>query len=205
MIRQATGNDIPFLVEAILQADKGVSGKLSYEAIFHLSEKAFTSKLPEILEEDIEGQELCISGFMIAEEEGEAAAACCCWIEAPDQSSNALKTSILHHFFTPQELTLRPGVKEVIQAMHLHRTAGALQYESVYVHPRFRGKGLLAKLFSAQAERYPEATNAEIMLTSGNAAALRSYEKMQFLIREEKLSPNTLLPFEGMVMMKKEL
>jgi len=39
LIRQATNSDIPFLAEAVMSAEKGVSNKCIYSTLFNISEE----------------------------------------------------------------------------------------------------------------------------------------------------------------------
>ena len=65
-IRKATEKDIPFLIETIIAAEKSGTETIAYCSIFSLGKEEFTELLKNILEEDIQGQELCVSDFLIA-------------------------------------------------------------------------------------------------------------------------------------------
>ena len=70
-IRQAGAEDIDFLIEAIIEAEKSGSEMISYCGIFGLSQAELIELMRKMLAEDLEGQQLCISGFAIA--------CVCCW------------------------------------------------------------------------------------------------------------------------------
>ena len=65
IIRQAEISDIDFIIEAILEADRSDTDRISYCTIFNLSRVEFRKILREILIEDIQGSELCLSDFLV--------------------------------------------------------------------------------------------------------------------------------------------
>ena len=75
ILRPATIYDAPFLAETIIEAEKSGTDKLSYSTIFGLTEDEVHKYLIDILEEEIDGCELSISSFTIAESKGKVAAA----------------------------------------------------------------------------------------------------------------------------------
>jgi len=68
-IRKATLEDIDFLVEAIIAAEKGASDTLSYTAIFGLTEEKTSDYIKSMLEEEIDGCELSVSSYMVVEKD----------------------------------------------------------------------------------------------------------------------------------------
>jgi hypothetical protein len=76
-IRRAVATDIPFLVDVIISAERSGTDKLSYSTLFDLPEAHVRRLLAEMLAEDVTGQELCVSGFLIAEVLHECAGAAC--------------------------------------------------------------------------------------------------------------------------------
>ena len=213
-VRRATLADIPFLVECIIAAEKSGTDRLSYCTLFGLPEAEFRGMLVEMLEEDVPGQELCVSGFLLAERDGQPAGAICGWVEGTGAKASALvKGSLLMHFMGRERITAASPRLKLMEGLSLARTPGALQLESVYVDARHRGQGLCARLLDehqALARRdHPAVQAAQIILAKGNGAALAAYEKAGFAIAAERSSPApqvlALLPSATRVLMDKPL
>ena len=209
-IRRAIEKDIPFLIETILAAEKSGTETLAYCPIFSLSENEFTGLLKNILEEDIQGQELCVSDFIIAEVNGVYAGACCGWIEGEHGASSSLKASILHYFLGEEKIAKAQNKIKLADALHIEREPGILQLESIYIRQDFRGKGVLQKLFEehiSEAKRKTDLDKAQIQLMKTNESALKAYHKLGFEIIMEKHSDNPeilrILPSHHKVMMQK--
>nr|WP_254452108.1 GNAT family N-acetyltransferase [Duganella vulcania] len=137
-----------------------------------------------MLEEDIDGQELCITDYLVAEQGGQLLGACCAWIEgAAGQPSALLKASLLVHAIDPQRMrTARQHFKK-LEKLYIMRDEGALQIESVYVRPEGRGQGIAAQLIAAQLDRLADKAStghAQIILASINDAAKASYTNCGF-------------------------
>ena len=90
IFRNATITDVPFIVTAIIEAEKSGTDKLSYSTIFGLTEEEVRSYLQEMLYEEIDGCELSISSFIIAEYNGQPAGALSAWIEGKDGIPSAI-------------------------------------------------------------------------------------------------------------------
>jgi len=146
-IRKATEKDIPFLIETIIAAEKSGTETIAYCSIFSLGKEEFTELLKNILEEDIQGQELCVSDFLIAEEKGISVGACCGWIEGENGTSSSLKANILHYFLGEEKIAEAQGIMKIADALHIEREADALQLESIYIRTEYRGKGILQVLY----------------------------------------------------------
>jgi ribosomal protein S18 acetylase RimI-like enzyme len=191
-IRKATEKDIPFLITTILEAEKSGTDKLSYSNIFSISEERFRTLLAQMLEEDIEGQELCVSGFRIAEnEEGVFMGAVCAWVEGLDgMPSKILKANVLLHFMDKVSLESAIEKTAIIETLNFERESGALQIESVYTDNNFRGKGVSGKLIlkhiEEAAQKNPGLNKVQILVAKTNASALKAYEKLGFKVVQEK-------------------
>ncbi|PIP77706.1 MAG: hypothetical protein COW85_07645, partial [Ignavibacteria bacterium CG22_combo_CG10-13_8_21_14_all_37_15] len=70
VVRNATPLDINFVIETIIEADKSGTPMSSACNILNLSEEEYKGILKDILNENIEGQEFSLSGFLIAELDG---------------------------------------------------------------------------------------------------------------------------------------
>ena len=211
IIRQASAADIPFLVEGIIAAEKSGTERLSYCTIFGLSELELRSILVDVLSEDIVGQELCVSGFKVAEVAGMRAGAVCSWVEArAGRPSGVLKANLLIHFFGRARMAAAASKMQTVEALNFHRKPGALQLESVYVAAEFRGRGVVAGLIAAASEEArslkPPIDRAQIILMKSNELALNAYLRAGFEVVEERCSDDPrileLLPASSKVLME---
>ena len=99
ILRKATIHDISFLIETIIEAEKAGTDILSYATIFELTELEIKNYLEAILREEIDGCELSISSFLVAEKNKNLIAASCAWVEcAEGVPSRILKGNLLNYF-----------------------------------------------------------------------------------------------------------
>lgn len=155
--RSATAADKEFLITTIIEAEKGGSDIISYCAMFGISEAELRVLLDKILDEDIPGQELCISGFMVAEENGEYAGAMSTWVEGLDGlPSGLIKANLLRSHIDRDKLMASMPLMKLVSDANLEREKGVIHGESGYVVPKFRGRGVLNTLSEAQIERWKE-------------------------------------------------
>jgi ribosomal protein S18 acetylase RimI-like enzyme len=213
VIRRATNLDVGFLVEAIVEAEKSGTHLLSYSTIFDLSEDSVHALLSSMLREDLVGQEICISGFLLAETDSSPIAACCAWIEGLDGiSSSLLKANLLLHYVDADHMQAAQRHLRKLEALTIPRETGAIQIESVYVKAPARGHGLAALLIQRHFDDLrPRAAKgkAQVILASTNRSARTAYEKLGFKVVAERSSEDpslsTLIPARQKLMMEKTL
>jgi ribosomal protein S18 acetylase RimI-like enzyme len=213
-IRRATAKDSDLITEAIIAAEKSNSDKLSYSAIFGLSEEEVKKLLEHALEEEIEGQEICADHFLIAEVNGMPAATCASWIEAKDGvPSGQLKANILFHLLGKDAWEKASEKLKAVAGTNIERTAGTAQIESVYTRPEFRGKGLtpmiIAEHFRMHKENDPSVNKAQVILLKNNSSAASAYHKAGFEQVAERTGSSELLqailPCNAKIMMEKNI
>ncbi len=211
---QATEADLDFVTEAVFAAVKSGTNVLSYATLFEKSEEELKPLFRDMIEEDIEGQELWLSGFLIAKtDDGIPAATCCAWVEGEEGASSMLTAQVLS-FGLGQEVYQKALEKhEIIESLRVDRTEGTLQFEHVYTALEFRGKGLAKQVIEKQIEQYKvqnsELTKAEIILFKTNESALKAYQKLGFETTFEQHSqhPEILnyFPADTRVLMNKDI
>lgn len=212
-IRRASTADVPFLIETICEAEKAGSDCLSYCRIFDLDEAAFGGVLDSMLREDLEGQELCISGFLIAESCGVDVGACCAWVEgATGASSAVIKANLLLHTIDPQRVRAAQVHFRKLEEIYIARASGAIQVESVYVRAAGRGRGIAGLLIEhhlAELLRTCTAGKAQVILTASNHAARAAYTRAGFIPAVERWGSDAsllaLVPDRGKVLMERSL
>ncbi len=197
-VRRAAPTDRDFLVEAIIEAEKSGAQRISYCEIFSLTEGELRVLLASILDEDFEGQELCISGFLVAEVDGEYAGAACAWLEGESgMPSTLIKANLLQHFLDAQKLAgARPWFAR-LEALAIARESGTAQLESIYVRAPHRGRGVTGHILdthlSLLRERVPGLAKSQIILVKENDSACRAYQKRGFRVALERRSEDPML------------
>jgi hypothetical protein len=210
-LRRATKADVDFIVKAIMGAEKSGTDKLSYATVFGLNESQVEEILKDTIMEDIPGNELCISGFMLAIIEGVPSGAVCSWIEGADDIPSAiLKANILYHFLGTEILERASQYSQLLDQLNIPRESGAIQIESVFVDNKFRGLGVSNKIILEQIKESiqngPEVKKVQIQLAGNNESALRSYLKLGFKTKVTKQCDDKkildLLPSDAKIMME---
>lgn len=197
-IRQATIADKAFVMSAIIEAEKSGGSSVSYCNLLCISEQEFSDMLSNMLEEEIEGQEMYIPGFLIASIDGVATAASCSWVEqSGNMTSSTLKSNLLMHHTNRSVLLAAMPTIAALKEVNIDRTPGALQIESIYTSPQHRGKGLTGMLINEHIAQhktnYPALNKAQITLLGCNDAARSAYTKAGFVLAQEKKSDNPII------------
>jgi hypothetical protein len=186
-IRDASPADVDFLSRTIIEAEKSGTERLSYTTIFGLSEEESKKYIAQMLAEEVDGCELSISSFMVAEVEGEIVAASSAWIEGYyGISSSILKGNLLNHCLPRECIERASRFKHIIQEMHVEYSPDTIQIGSSFVDGKFRGRGLIAAVHSRLTERLkrikPEIKVAQVQIFSCNTSSLRAFENAGFSI-----------------------
>ncbi|MEI6047765.1 MAG: GNAT family N-acetyltransferase [Bacteroidota bacterium] len=214
IIRDATINDIPFLVETIIEAEKSGTDKLSYSTVFGLSGEESRKYIADMLSEEIDGCELSISSFIIAEINGQIAAAVAAWIEGTMGIPSAILKGNLLNFILPKESIVSARMLNLLlKELHIECISGTMQLGLVYVKSSFRGLNLVRLLIDAKIKKLlqinPHITEMYVQVFGNNLPAIRVYEKADFKIVTIKESLNEkilhYLPSNKKILMKKEL
>lgn len=214
IVRKATEKDVPFLITAIIEADKSGSDKSSYCSLLEITDQDLRSLIERIFSHQLEGFEFCISSFCILENLGRQVGACASWIEELDgiPSWQSRMLSIR------EESDVRSYAKmlsktDVVSNLIPTRTPLSLQIESVFIDPDFRGKGLFSKMLqwhvSKALSQFKELNNIEMIVYDNNLAALNSYLKSGFTVVKktavDKEALKDMFPSTGMLLLSKNL
>ncbi|MEZ4790302.1 MAG: GNAT family N-acetyltransferase [Flavobacteriales bacterium] len=208
IIRQATLGDIPFLVETIVAAEKSNSPRMGLSILFDLSEAGTRKLIGAMLEEEVDGCELSISSFLIAEVDGRPAAAVAGWVEGDGEEmpSALLKANLIGFTFPPESMALLRERAPIVSGVQIEREKDALQIEYVHTDPAFRGRGLAGELIRAHlAKAGPR--KAQVQAFADNRVAIALYERLGFHITHTRTSthPDTIryLPYHAKVLMER--
>lgn len=214
VIRKANVNDISFLVNTIIEAEKSGTDRLSYSTIFGLSEEESKRYINQMLLEEIDGCELSISSFLLAERNGRIAAAVGAWIEGIEGSpSSVLKGNLLSYILPKECLEKALSLNAIIRELHIENIQDTIQIGLVYVSIDYRGMNLAEILINEQIKRLlkikPDITNVYVQVFADNIRAIKTYEKAKFEIVLVKESSNekilNYLPSNKKVLMKRKI
>lgn len=191
VIRNTGLQDIDFIIETIIEAEKSFTNKISYCNVFSLTEKELISIFKEILRENVTGQELCYSDYLIAEVKGEIAGACGAWVEGANGFSSAvIKGNILLEFIPHDKIRKAKHYFTTLQELNIEREKDTLQIANAYLKEKFRGKGLVGKLINENIRIHkalcPQLIKVQLRPTITNDSAIRAYNKLGFEITSKK-------------------
>jgi ribosomal protein S18 acetylase RimI-like enzyme len=213
-VRNAKLSDIPFLVETIIEAEKSGTSILSYTTIFGLEENEAKKYIGLMLEEEIDGCELSVSSFLVADIENKSVGAVCAWVEGKDGvSSSTLKGNLLR-FTLPQKcFRTITELNNLIKELHIDYVTNTIQIGLVYITKEARGTGLVQRLLLEKIEQLktenPHIQEAYVQVFGNNLAAIKAYEKVGFSTIQSKTSNSTeilnYLPSNNKILMKSNL
>ncbi len=212
--RNASINDVPFLVDTIIEAEKSGTDTLTYNTIFGLTEEETKKYISEMLLEEVDGCELSISSFLVAEKNGQIVASVGAWIEGFEGvSSTVLKGNLLSFILPKRCIERAVALYDIVHELHIEYIPYSIQIGLVYVRPDFRGMNLAGSLIDKQIARLSQnrevISGAFVQVFGNNLAAIRAYEKASFKVQSikessmEKLS--NYMPSNKKVLMKREL
>jgi len=213
-IRQANLNDIPFLVDTIVEAEKSGTSILTYTTIFGLSEIEARNYIAKMLEEEVDGCELSVSGFVLAESDGKIAGAVGAWVEGSEGiPSNVLKGNLLSYVLPKSCLEKAISLNTIVRDLHIEYISNSIQIGLVYVAPEARGKGLVPLLIghkiSILKNIFHPANEVYIQVFGNNLPAIRAYEKSGFeiILKKNASLPETAdyMPDTTKVLMRKHI
>ena len=113
-IKPANNNDIDFVVESIISAEKNNSNILSYKTIFGLNDSEAKKFIKMMVLKKNDGCELSLSSYLIAYYKSKPVGAIGAWIEGEEGfSSKTIKGNLLMSTL-PKKAFLRAKVNSII-------------------------------------------------------------------------------------------
>ena len=190
VIRQADERDIDFLTESIIESEKSGTDVVSSCRIFGLTEDKFKEIIGKALLEDIPDYDYFLSGFFIAETEGQYVGSIGSWIENADETSGIIKTSILLPYLDKEKIKEISLNSCLVKGLTVNREPGALQLEYDYTRKEFRRQGVFSKLLIEAVVRNKTAHSGvkkvQVALFKENFKSLNAHIKLGFDIIEER-------------------
>lgn len=214
-IRKATINDIEFLVDVIIGAEKSMTDNLGLVTFFEITEEQLKKFIISMLEEEIDGCEFSISSFFVACYGDKPVAALGGWLEGYyDNMPSALLKANLIGFTFPKENILKAQTKfEIIKDIQFEKEKGAYQLEYSFVNSEHRGKRLTQQLMKAHLdyakELDPNVCKAQLQPFENNEIIIRVHEGSGYKIVKRFESKNKdilkYMPYNVKVLMEKSL
>ena len=214
ILRRATNSDLNFLISVIIEADKSGTNKSAYCSLLGLNETELTDLFTRIFKHPLFGCEFSISTFCVALHNDQLIGACASWIEALDDiPSWQLRMLGIREEASPESYNRMLSKKDIVSSLMPERNPLSLQIESVFISPEYRGKGLFKKMIdfhlNEALKESPAVQSMEIIVYDNNMAAINSYKKAGFNIKNTtKLNHHDILlefPSDGMVLLFKNV
>jgi ribosomal protein S18 acetylase RimI-like enzyme len=213
--RTATLDDIDFLVDTIIEAEKSGTNILTYSTIFGISEQETRVCLREMLAQEVHGCELSISSFYVAETENKSiAGAVAAWIEGANGTPSAvLKGNLLNYVLPKDALKRALPLNNMVREMHIEYKPNTIQIGLVYISPSHRGESLASLLIDDQINNMLKnegnIEEAFVQVFGNNHSAIHAYEKVNFRkvsVKESSIG-NILeyMPSNTKILMRREL
>jgi ribosomal protein S18 acetylase RimI-like enzyme len=196
IIRTATVKDIPFLVETVINAEKSGTDILSYTTVFGLSEDETRKVLTAMFEEEIDGGELSVSSFMVAEIEGKVVSALSGWIEcACGDTSYFLKRNLISYCMPKENIENSVKAKDILRDIYIEREPNTIQLEYFFTDPEYRNLGIFNQLLYVIIEKLykenPDVQFIDVQVFEGNTACIKTLLKNGFGVQDRKESKNS--------------
>lgn len=190
VIRRASVDDIDFIVDTIVAAEKSGTENFGLAKLFEVTEDDMRVYIKEMLEEEVDGCELSISSFIVAEYDGEPVAAFGGWIEGrnDDNMPSALLKANLINYYLPKEKVLASMTKsDIVKPLQIDREEGAYQLEYSYTKPEYRGNGIMKAIIEQHISEYQANTargggKIQVHVFENNTSAINTYSKCGFSI-----------------------
>ncbi|GAB6283341.1 MAG: hypothetical protein STSR0008_21040 [Ignavibacterium sp.] len=210
MIRSANLNDIDFIIETIIEADKSSTNIISVCNIFSLREDEYRELLKNILSEDIPNCEYSLTGFLVAEREGKILGALNSWVEGLDGIPNSMtKSNLILSFIDKEKLLKNKEIMYLINALTLEREKNAIQLEYGYVVNDKRRKKIFTNLIIESIRKHFNSAHkakVQTMLYKENYPSYLAFEKLGFKVTQEKKSDApeifSIFPYNSKVLME---
>lgn len=214
IIRLAKYDDIDFLTETVLQAEKSSSGMCGMANYFEITEDELRNYIKQAFEEDVDGCELSVSSFLVMEYDGKVVAAMGGWLEGENEDkmpSSLLKSNLLMYVMPRDKVLKSQENAEVIKDLNVEKEMGAYQLEYSYILPEHRGQFLLQDLTEAHTARAKSLLAKKIQghAFEANKIILLTNKSMGFKITKKFVSNHPRIlefyPYNTIVLMEKEI
>jgi len=207
--RNATIDDVNFIVEAIIEAEKSGSSILSYSRVFNLSEKELKRIFRLMLLEEIDGCEFSVSSYIVAETENKVVGTIGAWVERKEQPSFMIKSNLLMFFLPESSKLYASNAAKITSGLIIDHVKDSLSLVVVYISPAHRGKRLFQLLTEEHIKRNEGINELSVQVMANNLFAISSYERYgfrkEFVVKSDNEKIKQFLPYNKKILMKKSL
>lgn len=187
IIRRATIEDIDFLVDTIVSAEKSGTNNFGLAKLFDTTEEEMRNFIRAILEEEIDGCEFSVSSFIVAVIKDKVVSAFGGWVEGQneDELPSAILKSNLIGYCLPLENVKKSQTKSaLVRPLQIEREEGTYQLEYSYTLPEYRGNGILGRIIGAHEKDavLKGVKKMQVHVFDNNPAAIKSYENNGFKV-----------------------
>lgn len=185
-IRKAISNDIAFIADVIIAAEKSFTNTIGLAKVFELTEEETKLLIISLLKEEVDGCEFSLSSFFVALFKDIPIAALGGWLEGYyyDMPSTIIKSNLISFVFPKENILKAKEKSEIIKEIQFEREKGAYQLEYVYVDPPFRGIRIFKELIDYHIE-YAKHIRPNVRKVQGqvfecNRSSIRGLESAGF-------------------------
>ncbi len=216
ILREARTDDIDFLIDVIIEAEKSGSGNCGLASLYGLTVEEIKPYLKQILEEEVSGCEFSIDGFLVIEYDNEPVAAFGGWWEGHNEDSMPsalIKSNLLGYYLPKTSLSYARSKMDIVRPLQIEREPDTYQFEYSHVRQDHLGHCLIQWLLEEQENRArsmsPEIKKIQAHVFEHNKAIKLIFKMMGFKITKRLVSdnPETKLYFPDnvLLLMEKEL
>ena len=214
IIRKATLDDVDFLITTIIEAEKSSTNNIGLANYFEVTEEELRQYLKDILEEEVEGCELSVSSFIVAEYEGKVVSAKGGWLEGhneDEQPSSVLKSNLIQYHLPMEKVLNAQNKWEIVKDIQIEREWGTYQWEYSYTVPEHRGHHLVPRINEMHILQAKNLGAKKIQghVFAHNDKILKVYERGGFKVVKQYTSNHPLTkeyyPSNTILLLEKEL
>ena len=214
IIRRATMDDIDFLVDSIVAAEKSGTDNFGLAKLFEISENEMRYYIKAMLDEEIDGCEFSVSSFLVAEVQGKVVSAFAGWVEGQNDDelpSSIIKSNLISYCLPIENIKCSKNKCDIVRPLQIERDKDAYQLEYSYTLREYRGKGVLGLIMCAHEQEaiVKGVKKMQVHVFDNNSSAIKSYEKNGFRVKSRFESDNDLttsyFPSKIELLLEKEL
>lgn len=214
IFKRATLDNVDFVADIIIEAEKSMTGRNGLANMFDLSEDDFRKCIIEILKEEVDGCELSLSSFILAFYDGEPVAGMGGWLEGAEELPSSIIKSNLIGFCFPKKNVLSFRDKlDIVKDIQIPREMGTYQMEYAFVKKEFTGYFLFNDLDERHIEYalslMPKPTKIQGHVFACNKLVIRLHEMLGFKVVASYHSKHPLtkqyFPDDTVLLIEKDL
>lgn len=183
--RMATPDDVDFVIDCVIEAEKSGTQTINTCRIFNLTEQEWRDILRKILLDDIPDYDFWLSNYLIAELDGRPVCAQGAWFEGKTgTASSVIKTSMMMEYIPKDKFVLDLKTAKFVKALSIKREAGKVQLEHAYTVPDLRRRGIhtqtVIEIMKRTFDQNPPATMIQTIFFKQNCNTYNECIKLGF-------------------------